>query len=154
MAGLNKVMIIGHLGRDPEIRYSQQGTAVANFSVATSEKWTDKNTGQKQEKTEWHRVVVFGKQAETCEKYLTKGSQIYLEGRLQTRQWERDGQTHYTTEIVVSSFQFLGGSRQGGGQGQSRGQNYNQGQAPRGNQPNQGSQYDQNNPPVDEGIPF
>lgn len=117
MAGLNKVMLIGRLGRDPEIRYSQQGLAIVNFSIATSEQWTDKNTGDRQEKTEWHRIVVFGKQAETCEKYLSKGSQIYIEGRLQTRNYEKDGQTHYTTEIVASNFQFLGGKQdnQGGG---------------------------------------
>ncbi|MCP3872373.1 MAG: single-stranded DNA-binding protein [Desulfobacteraceae bacterium] len=117
MAGLNKVMLIGRLGRDPEIRYSQQGLAVVNFSIATSEQWTDKNTGDRQEKTEWHRIVVFGKQAEICEKYLSKGSQIYVEGRLQTRNYEKDGQTHYITEIVVANFQFLGGKQdnQGGG---------------------------------------
>jgi len=123
MAGLNKVMLIGNLGRDPEIRYSQQGLAVVNFSIATSESWTDKNSGQKQEKTEWHRIVVFGKQAEICEKYLSKGSSIYIEGRLQTRSWEKDGQTHYTTEIVASNFQFLGGrsDNQGGGGYQNQG---------------------------------
>ena len=124
MAGLNKVMLIGRLGRDPEIRYSQQGTAIVNFSMATSEQWTDKNTGDRQEKTEWHRIVLFGKQAEICEKYLSKGSQIYIEGRLQTRNYEKDGQTHYTTEIVAANFQFLdskkdsqggGGYQQGGG---------------------------------------
>ncbi len=133
MAGLNKVMLIGRLGRDPEIRYSQQGTAVVNFSIATSEQWTDKNTGDRQEKTEWHRIVVFGKQAEICEKYLSKGSQIYVEGRLQTRNYEKDGQTHYMTEIVVNNFQFLGGKQdnpsgggyQGGGQQGSGG--YQQG---------------------------
>ena len=119
MAGLNKVMLIGRLGRDPEIRYSQQGLAVVNFSIATSEQWTDKTTGDRQEKTEWHRIVVFGKQAEICEKYLSKGSQIYIEGRLQTRNYEKDGQTHYITEIVVANFQFLGGKQdaQGGGGG-------------------------------------
>ncbi len=119
MAGLNKVMLIGNLGRDPEIRYSQQGLAVVNFSIATSEQWTDKNTGERQEKTEWHRIVVFGKQAEVCGKYLSKGSSIYIEGRLQTRSWEKDGQTHYTTEVVAGNFQFLGGrsDNQGGGGG-------------------------------------
>ncbi len=116
MAGLNKVMLIGRLGRDPEIRYSQQGLAVVNFSIATSEQWTDKTSGDRQEKTEWHRIVVFGKQAETCEKYLSKGSQIYIEGRLQTRNYEKDGQTHYTTEIVASNFQFLGGKSDNQGQ--------------------------------------
>lgn len=107
MAGLNKVMLIGRLGRDPEIRYSQQGLAVVNFSMATSEQWTDKNTGERQEKTEWHRIVVFGKQAEICEKYLSKGSQIYVEGRIQTRNYEKDGQTQYMREIVAANFQFL-----------------------------------------------
>ena len=117
MAGLNKAMLIGNLGRDPEIRYSQQGTAMVNFSVATSEQWNDRNTGEKQEKTEWHRVVAFGKPAEILEKYLSKGSKVYIEGRLQTRNYEKDGQTHYTTEIVVREFQFLGGRQdnQGGG---------------------------------------
>ena len=109
MAGLNKVMLIGRLGRDPEIRYSQQGTAVVNFPLATNEQWTDKNTGEKQERTEWHRIVAFGKPAEILEKYLSKGSQVYIEGRLQTRNYEKEGQTHYTTEIVVNDFMFLGG---------------------------------------------
>jgi len=119
MAGLNKVMLIGRLGRDPEIRYSQQGLAVVNFSIATSEQWTDKSTGDRQEKTEWHNIVVFGKQAEICEKYLSKGSQIYIEGRLQTRNYEKDGQTHYRTEIVAANFQFLGSKQdtQGGAGG-------------------------------------
>ena len=117
MAGLNKAMLIGNLGRDPEIRYSQQGTAMVNFSIATSEQWNDRNTGEKQEKTEWHRVVAFGKPAEILEKYLSKGSKVYIEGRIQTRNYEKDGQTHYTTEIVVREFQFLGGRQdnQGGG---------------------------------------
>ncbi len=131
MAGLNKVMLIGNLGRDPEIRYSQSGVAVVNFSIATSEQWTDKNTGDRQERTEWHRIVVFGRQAEVCEKYLNKGSKIYVEGRLQTRSWEKDGQTHYTTEVVVSDFQFLGGrggDNQGGGNyGGGQGGGYQQG---------------------------
>ena len=120
MAGLNKVMLIGHLGRDPEIRYSQQGTAMVNFSIATSEQWNDKNTGEKQERTEWHRIVAFRKPAEILEKYLSKGSKIYIEGRLQTRNYEKDGQTHYTTEIVVREFQFLGGKQEN----QSGGSNY------------------------------
>ena len=135
MASLNKVMLIGNLGRDPEIRYSQQGLAVVNFSVATTDYWTDKNTGDRQEKTEWHRIVAFGKQAETLEKYLSKGSSVFIEGRLQTRSWEKEGQTHYTTEIVVLSFQFVGkrqenqdgGGYQGGGGGyQQQGRQQNQ----------------------------
>lgn len=107
MASVNKVTLIGRLGQDPELRRSQQGTAVTNFSLATSEQWTDRATGEKQEKTEWHRIVSFGKQAEILEQYLSKGSQLYLEGRLQTRSWEKDGQTHYTTEVIVNEFQFL-----------------------------------------------
>ncbi|MBU1343350.1 MAG: single-stranded DNA-binding protein [Proteobacteria bacterium] len=121
MAGLNKVMLIGNLGRDPEIRYSQQGLAVVNFSIATTEQWTDKNTGDRQEKTEWHNIVVFGKQAETCEKYLSKGSQIYVEGRLQTSTYEKDGQTHYMTKVVASNFQFLGGKQDAKGGGSYQG---------------------------------
>ena len=109
MAGLNKVMIIGHLGKDPEIKYSQQGTAMVNFSVATSEEWKDKNSGEKQKKTEWHKIKAFGKQAEVMEKYLKKGSQVYLEGSLETRQYEKDGQDHYMTEIKVFKFEFVGG---------------------------------------------
>lgn len=126
MAGLNKVILIGNLGKDPEIRYTQQGLAVVNFSLATTESWTDRNTGERQDKTEWHRIVVFGKQAETCEKYLSKGKQVYIEGRLQTRSWEKEGQTHYTTEIVVSNFMFLG-SRDNGGQSGSGGPGYQRG---------------------------
>lgn len=109
MAGLNRVMLIGRLGKDPEIRYTQSGTAVCNFSIATSEQWTDKATGQKQEKTEWTNCVSFGKQAETLEKYLSKGSQVYIEGRLQTDTYEKDGQTHYSTKVVVGNFVFMGG---------------------------------------------
>ena len=123
MAGLNRVMLIGRLGRDPEMKYSQQGTAICNMTIATSESWTDKSTEEKQEKTEWHRCVSFGKQAEVLGKYLVKGSQVYVEGKLQTRQYEKDGQTHYATEIIVQEFTFLGGCQQsnGGGQQQGRG---------------------------------
>ena len=108
MAGVNKAIIIGHLGADPEVRQISSGQTVTTLSVATSESWTDR-TGQKQEKTEWHRVVVWGKQAESCGKYLSKGRQVYLEGRLQTRSWEdQQGQKRYTTEIVATTVQFLG----------------------------------------------
>lgn len=107
---INKVILIGNLGKDPEIRHSPTGQAVCNLSIATSESWTDKN-GQKQEKTEWHRVVVFSKLAELCGQYLTKGRQAYIEGKLQTRSWQdKDGQTRYTTEVVAQSIQFLGGN--------------------------------------------
>ena len=160
MAGLNKVMLIGNLGRDPEIRYTQQGLAVVNFSIATSESWTDKNTGDRQEKTEWHNIVVFGKQAETCEKYLSKGSKIYVEGRLQTSNYEKEGQTHYMTKIVVSNFQFLGGKQDnqgGGGQYQSGGGGYQKPDSGPGNQyqgqPASGKTDGQ--PPIpDDDIPF
>jgi len=117
MAGLNKVMIIGNLGKDPEIRYSQQGLAIVKFPIATSEQWVDKNTGDRQEKTEWHNIVAFGKQAELLEKYLSKGRQVYIEGRLQTSNYEKDGQTRYFTEIVVGNFQFLGGKQDNQGSG-------------------------------------
>lgn len=104
---LNKAMIIGRLGQDPELRYTQSGAATGNFNLATSESWTDKN-GNRQEKTEWHRIIVFGKQAENCAKYLKKGRQAYVEGRLQTREWEdRNGNKRTTTEIVAQTVQFL-----------------------------------------------
>jgi single-strand DNA-binding protein len=104
---LNKVMIIGRLGQDPELKYTPGGAAVCNFSVATSESWTDK-AGQKQEKTEWHRIVVWGKLAELCNQYLAKGRQAFIEGKLQTRSWEdKEGQKKYTTEIMANTVQFL-----------------------------------------------
>jgi len=109
MSGVNKVIVVGRLGADPEIKTITGGQTVARLSVATSENWTDKQ-GQKQERTEWHRVVVWGKLAELCGKYLSKGRQVYLEGRLQTRSWEDpQGQKKYTTEIVANTVQFLGG---------------------------------------------
>lgn len=109
MSGVNRVYIIGRLGKDPEIRYFQDGSAVCNFNIATSEEWKDKNTGEKKEKTEWHRIFAFGKLGEICGKYLSKGKQVYVEGRLQTRSWEKDGVTRYVTEIVAKEIQFLGG---------------------------------------------
>ena len=102
MAGINKAIIVGRLGRDPEVRYTPDGTAVANFSLATSEEWKDKQTGEKREKTEWHRVVFFGKQAETIGRYMTKGRQMYVEGRLQTSSYEKDGITRYSTDIIAN----------------------------------------------------
>jgi len=119
--GINKVILVGNLGQDPEIRYTADGRPIANFSIATSESWKDKNSGEKREKTEWHRVVVFGKLAEICGEYLSKGRQVYIEGKLQTRKWQgQDGQDRYTTEVVIDSFngtmQMLG-SREGGGGG-------------------------------------
>ena len=107
MASLNKVMLIGRLGQDPEIRYTQSGSSVANINIATNENWTDKN-GEKQERTEWHSLVLWGKLADLAQSYLKKGSQIFAEGRIQTRDWEDDkGQKHYRTEVVVTTLQFL-----------------------------------------------
>jgi len=117
--GVNKVILVGNLGKDPEIRYTADGRAIANITVATSETWKDKNSGQQQEKTEWHRVVIFGKLAEIAGEYLRKGSQVYFEGKLQTRKWQdQSGQDKYTTEVVVDingQMQMLGGRSSGGG---------------------------------------
>jgi single-strand DNA-binding protein len=112
MAGINKVILVGRLGRDPETRYLNDGRAVTNFSVATSEEWKDKNTGEKKEKTEWHKISVFGPLAAVCGKYLSKGRQVYIEGKLQTRKWDKDGVTQYSTEIVANDVQFLGDKTQ------------------------------------------
>ncbi|GAA3607372.1 single-stranded DNA-binding protein SSB1 [Gibbsiella greigii] len=114
--GVNKVILVGHLGQDPEVRYMPNGGAVANITLATSESWRDKATGEQKEKTEWHRVVLFGKLAEIAGEYLRKGSQVYIEGQLQTRKWQdQSGQDRYSTEVVVNmggSMQMLGGRSQ------------------------------------------
>ncbi len=116
MASVNKVILVGNLGKDPEVRYMPSGEAIANITVATTDSWKDKQ-GEKQERTEWHRVSFFGKLAEIVGQYLKKGSQIYVEGRLQTRKWQdKEGQDRYTTEIVADKMQMLGG-RSGGGMG-------------------------------------
>lgn len=109
MASINKVILIGNLGKDPEVRYTTDGTAVATFSIATSDEWKDKDSGEKKERTEWHRIVAWRRLGEICGEYLSKGRQVYVEGKLQTRSWEKDGVTRYTTEIVASAVQFLGG---------------------------------------------
>jgi len=122
--GINKVILVGHLGRDPEVRYAPSGQAIANVTIATSEQWKDKNTGEKQERTEWHRVVFFSRLAEIAGEYLKKGSQVYIEGRLQTRKWQdKDGNDRYTTEIVANEMQMLGGR---GGSGGPATDDYNQ----------------------------
>ncbi|MBL7664765.1 MAG: single-stranded DNA-binding protein [Bacteriovoracaceae bacterium] len=122
---VNKVIILGRLGQDPELKYTPTGSAVCNFSVATSDNWTDKS-GQKQEKTEWHRVVVWGKLAELCNQYLSKGRQVFLEGKLQTRSWDdKDGNKRYTTEVLANTVQFIGAT-QGAGAGASASNEYNQ----------------------------
>ena len=108
--GINKAIIVGTLGKDPDVKYTAGGSAVVNVTVATNETWKDKNTGEKIEKTEWHRIVVFGKLAEICAQYLKKGSQVYFEGKIQTRKWQdQSGQDRYTTEIVANEMQMLGG---------------------------------------------
>ncbi|MCP4587597.1 single-stranded DNA-binding protein [Pseudoalteromonas sp.] len=172
--GVNKVILVGNLGNDPEIRYMPNGGAVANITIATSESWRDKATGEQREKTEWHRVSLFGKLAEVAGEYLRKGSQVYIEGQLQTRKWQdQQGQDRYTTEVVVQGFngvmQMLGGKPQGqGGQQQAPAQQqqggWGQPQQPaqqRQPQPqqqqraqNQQPQY--NEPPMDfdDDIPF
>lgn len=136
--GINKVILIGRLGADPELRYTPSGSPVANFRVATSENWVDRE-GQRQERTEWHRIVAWGKLAELCGEYLSKGRQVYLEGRLQTRQWDdRDGNKRYTTEIVARDVQFLGGrgdaapsgGRRDAGQSADADNNFDYGPAP------------------------
>jgi single-strand DNA-binding protein len=155
MASVNKVILIGNLGKDPEVRFTPGGQAVANFSIATSDSWTDKS-GQKQERTEWHRIVVWGKLAELCGEYLKKGRQCYIEGRLQTREWtDKENRKNYTTEVVANTVTFLGGrdgagAGAGGGGGGARGGGYSQ---QRGGGQQQGGYDDYGAPPMgmDEG---
>lgn len=164
--GINKVILIGNLGRDPEIRYTQSQQAVANFSLATSESWTDRNTNERRERTEWHRVVCFRRLAEICGEYLRRGSKVYIEGSLQTRSWEgQDGQTRYSTEVVAREMQMLdsrgggdyaGGPDAGGPPGGQGGGGYGQEQ-PRGGGPRPASQAPPAAPPDDDfedDIPF
>lgn len=157
MRGVNKVIIIGLVGADPEVRSMPSGTAVVNLSLATNESWKDKETGERKERAEWHRVVLFGKLAEIAGQYVKKGDPLYLEGRIQTRKWQtEDGQDRYTTEIVANEMRFLGGGRGGDGQHQQPAQ---QGQQPgnayealapqQGQQPQQGAGGD-----YDDDIPF
>ena len=113
--GVNKVILVGNLGNDPETRSMPNGSAVTNISIATTESWKDKNSGQQQERTEWHRIVFFNRLAEIAGQYLKKGSSVYIEGALRTNQWEKDGQKHYTTEIIANEMQMLGGRGDGGG---------------------------------------
>ncbi|WJD60625.1 single-stranded DNA-binding protein [Pseudomonas kurunegalensis] len=160
MRGINKVILVGTCGQDPEVRYLPNGNAVTNLSLATSEAWTDKQTGQKVEKTEWHRVVLFGKVAEIAGEYLRKGSQCYIEGKLKTREWEKDGIKRYSTEVHVDingTMQLLGGrpDNQGGGQQQQR-QPQQQRQQPRQHQRQAPQQSQQAAPPddFDDDIPF
>lgn len=133
--GVNKVILVGNLGQDPDVRYMPNGGAVANLTIATSESWKDKATGEDREKTEWHKVALFGKLAGVAGEYLRKGSQVYIEGQLQTRKWQdQNGQDRYTTEVVVQGFngvmQMLGGKQQGAQQQQPQQQGWGQPQQP------------------------
>ena len=144
--GINKVILVGNLGRDPETRYMPNGNPVTNITVATSKNWKDRETGENRDRTEWHRVVFFNRLAEIVNEYLRKGSKIYLEGELRTRQWERDGQKHYTTEIVANEMQML----------DSRGGMSSDTSAPSGG-PSRRSQNELEPPPeddFDDDIPF
>lgn len=159
--GVNKVIIVGTLGNDPEVKYSASGSAIANLSIATSERWKDKQTGEKKEQTEWHRVVIFGKPAEVAGEYLRKGSQVYIEGQLRTRKWtDSNGVDKYTTEIVIPQMggvmQMLGGKRDDSGHQQPRQQSGQQPQRQQHQPPKQQSQQGGNEPPMDfdDDIPF
>jgi len=159
--GINKVILIGNLGKDPEVRYMPSGGAVANLTVATSESWKDKKTGENQDKTEWHRVVMFNRLGEIAGEYLKKGSKVYIEGKLQTRKWQnKDGQDQYTTEIVANEMQMLdsrGGASDFGGGQSGQGGGYQQKQQPSSAAPQQQSAPQQNNSgfdDFDDDIPF
>jgi len=149
--GVNKVILVGNLGKDPEMRYMPSGDAVANFSIATTESWNDRQSGEKVEKTEWHNIVVFRKLAEICGEYLRKGSQVYIEGKLQTSKWQdkATGADRYKTEIVANEMQMLGG-RSGAGVPESRPANQAPQSAPQ--QPQQTSSAPAND--FDDDIPF
>lgn len=165
MAGVNKVILVGNLGADPEVRYTPSGQPVANFRIATSESWMDK-AGQKQERTEWHRIVAWGKLAELCGEYLAKGRQVYVEGKLQTRQWDdRDGNKKFSTEIQAQQITFLGGRDgaprgEGGGGNFARGNSGGQGGRPSGGGGSEGGgggddNFDYGPPPMtDDDVPF
>ena len=155
--GVNKVILVGNLGADPETRYGASGNAITNIRIATSESWTDRQTNERRENTEWHRVVMFGRLAEIAEQYLRKGRQVYIEGRIQTRKWQgQDGQDRYTTEIVANEMQMLGGRGGGEADDWNRGseppaQSGAGGRAPgRGAPPPSGA----NDPDIDDDIPF
>ena len=151
---VSKTILIGNLGSDPEVRFMPNGNAVCNFSLATTEKWKDKQSGQQQERTEWHRVSIFGKLAEIAGQYLRKGSKVYIEGRNQTREWEKDGIKRYTTEVIVDmrgSMQMLDG-KQDGQQSQAQPNNRSQQQRPAQQQNQQAAPPDYND--FDDSIPF
>ena len=150
--GVNKVIIVGNLGQDPETRYMPSGSAVTNFTVATNESWKDKQTGEQKDRTEWHRVAMFNRLAEIAAEYLRKGSQVYIEGKLRTRKWQgQDGNDRYTTEIIADEMQMLGGRGDGGGGnfGGSKGGGKGAGSQGGGNAPPQPGPDD-----FDDDIPF
>ena len=156
--GVNKVILVGNLGQDPEVRYTPGGAAITTISIATSDSWKDKNTGQMQEKTEWHRVVFFGKLAEIAGEYLHKGSQVYVEGKLQTRKWQdKSSQDRYTTEVVVDSFngvmQMLGGRGDAPMGGNRPAQGGGQQSAPQNQASQNQNQAGQNQPPQNQAAP-
>lgn len=150
MGSVNKVILVGRLGADVELKYTPSNRPVCNLSIATSEQWKDKATGEKKEKTEWHRCQVWGELAEVCAKFLSKGRQVYVEGKLQTREYEKDGQRRFSTEIVVSNVVFLGsGEGKGQGAGQHREENAGSGK--------RSGWSDTDNsgpPPADDDVPF
>lgn len=159
--GVNKVILIGNLGQDPELRHMPSGNAVANFSVATSESWKDKQTGQQQERTEWHRITMYNRLAEVAAEYLRKGSKVYIEGSLRTRKWQdKEGRDQYTTEIVASEMQMLDGRQQGQSNSQGfagDGRQYGAGQRGSAGNPHQGGQQPQGGggfSDFDSDIPF
>ena len=149
MSGVNKAIILGRLGRDPEIRHTPNGNSVCNFSIATSETWKDKNTGEKRERTEWHNCVSFGKQGEIIAQYVKKGDQLYIEGKIQTDEYEKEGQKHYSTKINVNSFSFIGSNSTNSGDNNSGGYNqksFNNGYV--------NPKYDNTSQDYDDQIPF
>ena len=161
--GINKVILVGNLGADPETRFTQAGAPVTNFRIATSENWTDKQSGQRQERTEWHSIVCFGKLAEISGEYLRKGSKVYVEGALRTSSWESDGQTRYKTEIICNDMQMLdsrggGGMNDGGFDSAPRAASAPQGAGQGGNRPAAQRQQPVTNPDTlndfDDDIPF
>ena len=146
--GINKVILVGNLGADPDTRYMPSGGAVTNLSLATSESWKDKQTGEPKERTEWHKVAMFGRLAEISAEYLRKGSQVYIEGKLRTRKWQdKDGNDRWTTEVIADEMQMLGGRGGGGGAPMGGGEGYSQPSQP--SQPSRGGSDD-----FDDDIPF
>jgi len=154
MAGVNKAILVGNLGRDPELRQTPNGQSVVNFTLATSETWTDKS-GERVERTEWHRIVAWGKTAEMCNQYLSKGRTVYIEGRIQTREWEdKDGNKRYTTEINANTVNFIGPRTDGGGSGGSSSGGPSGGNTGGNTDGGSSGPSGEPGPPMDDNIPF